>query len=573
MSDSPQLTPPPERAARNAANYSITAWVAIIIALISTAITTFVWFQADSALNIAHQANHTASQVDTQNSALGARVDTLSGYQQRHANDLKVIQTRINQLKSQPATGTTNQAAAQPNPAAPAAQQNPATPPASEHQQALHSLSDQQGQLQQNMTSTMKNLNAMGQQIKHQNTVLQQQSDTIAKQQHQLNQQSVKQQQQQLSLSDARLHIRELLRGGSSSNRQWIIGEAEYLTRLAQLQLSINHDPAAALRLLKSADQDLASLNDDRLQPARLSLNRDIQKLQAITPVDIGGIIKRLNTISAKVADMPIEPRTQFTPAPEATTSPDKNTNQKNSNQGSTASTAPVTGYEAAIAGLKKLVIIKKLTAAPEMASSMDEINYAKEHIRLKISQAEWAVLHKNQEVYQQNISLAQTLLGKLPASDNQKPIISRIINQLQQLKKEPIFAKTPDLHDSIATIRSMLVSHQTETDNTLSTPASTTGNQPATPAIGNQPPTTSSQPPVIQKSPPSAATPPTSTPTKPQPTTNHATPSQQTTTGQPVTPKQSTQPSPNLKDNTSENNTHQFFTHILHQDSEDAIV
>ena len=210
------------------------------------------------------------------------------------------------------------------------------------------------------------------------------------------------------------------------------------------------------------------------------------------------------------------------------------------------------------------------------MASSMDEINYAKEHIRLKISQAEWAVLHKNQEVYQQNISLAQTLLAKLPASNKQQSSITRIINQLQQLKKEPIFAKTPDLHDSIATIRSVLVGHQTETDHTLSTPASTTDNQPATPANDNQPPTTSSQPPVIQESPPSTATPPISTPTKPQPTTNHATPSPQTTTEKtekPGTPKPASQPPLKLKNKTSENNKHLLLSHVLHQDSEDAIV
>lgn len=495
MSDTPQLTPPPEKTARRNAGVAILAWIAIIIALISTAITIFVWFQAESAVNIAHKASTTITQLDTNYQTLSAQMNTAKGYHLQFNNQLKSMQAELNEMKHNQANGVAKQTTQPdqdkttntdsiPNQTRESDKTNQPTP---KHQQALQSLGNKQGQLQQNMSSALANLDKVQQQVAQQKSVLQQQSDTIAKQQHQLNQQSQAQQQQKLSLSDARLQIRELLRRGSSSQRQWIIGEAEYLTRLAQLQLSINHNPSAALRLLKSADQDLASLHDSRLQPARMSLNQDIQKLAAITPIDIGKLIKQLNDVSEKVANLPLAPRTQFAPEQSTAGSSEETTDAKSKGSGKTKPKAnptaqpPVTGYEAAIAGLKKLVIIKKITSNPDMVTSMDQINYSKENIRLKISQAEWAVLHKNQELYQQNISLAQTLLNDLPATTAQKARILNISNELQELKQKRIYADTPDLNNSIAAIRSLLVNHQSESDAYIKTPAaSETSNNPA---------------------------------------------------------------------------------------------
>ena len=77
----------------------------------------------------------------------------------------------------------------------------------------------------------------------------------------------------------------------------WEIAESAFLTDAAQRKLVLDHNPDAALTLLKGAAGILQGLGDSGTLNARKALESDIAKVAAMKKVDPSGIVMRLGTL------------------------------------------------------------------------------------------------------------------------------------------------------------------------------------------------------------------------------------------------------------------------------------
>ncbi len=120
---------------------------------------------------------------------------------------------------------------------------------------------------------------------------------TIINQQRQLIQQLTE------SLTSTQERIREL-----SGRRQqdWMLAEAEYLINLADFKITIEKDKQSAIALLKTADEKVAQIGDNRLSTLRQTIAQDISNLQLIITPDLTGTFVKIDAIINQIPQLEI---------------------------------------------------------------------------------------------------------------------------------------------------------------------------------------------------------------------------------------------------------------------------
>ncbi|NRF32888.1 uroporphyrinogen-III C-methyltransferase [Vibrio coralliilyticus] len=109
--------------------------------------------------------------------------------------------------------------------------------------------------------------------------------------------------QQQKSIESLQLAVADVK--GRRPN-DWLLAEADYLVKLAGRKLFLEHDAVSATKLMESADQRIAALNDPSLVPLRKSMANDITKLKSVPIIDREGLILRLTALQQQVDSLPL---------------------------------------------------------------------------------------------------------------------------------------------------------------------------------------------------------------------------------------------------------------------------
>ncbi len=129
------------------------------------------------------------------------------------------------------------------------------------------------------------------------------QSDTLAQAKQLTNAAEVALGQQQKSIESLQLAIADVK--GRRPN-DWLLAEADYLTKLAGRKLFLERDVVSATRLMESADQRISALNDPSLVPLRKAMAKDITSLKAVPLVDRDGLVLKLTALQQQVDQLPL---------------------------------------------------------------------------------------------------------------------------------------------------------------------------------------------------------------------------------------------------------------------------
>ncbi|MCW8334995.1 uroporphyrinogen-III C-methyltransferase [Vibrio paucivorans] len=147
-----------------------------------------------------------------------------------------------------------------------------------------------QAQLEQAQTSMTSDLSTIKQ-------------DTIAKATEVTHRAETVLTQQQKSIESLQLAVADVK--GRRPN-DWLLAEADYLVKLAGRKLFLEQDVVSATKLMESADQRIASLNDPSLVPLRKAMANDITKLKTVPLIDRDGLVLRLTALQQQVDALPL---------------------------------------------------------------------------------------------------------------------------------------------------------------------------------------------------------------------------------------------------------------------------
>lgn len=223
----------------------------------------------------------------------------------------------------------------------------------------------------------------------------------------------------------------------------WQLQEVAYLLQLADLNLKYQHDPEAALDLLLQADAQIAKLNQPKLIQLRQMLARDITSVRAVQTVDITGALTKLQALSEAVSNLP-----------QRSLEPDQALEQAKS-----PTTPPVSAHwwqkiaQQTWQVIQSLVTIRHYNETHHPILTQEQQFLLTSLIQFHLAQAQWAAIHYNQDLYQQNlqraVQLTQTSFGNSP----QKIAFSTELKELQSIHLTVVM---PELTNTIATVNQL---------------------------------------------------------------------------------------------------------------------
>jgi uncharacterized protein HemX len=229
-----------------------------------------------------------------------------------------------------------------------------------------------------------------------------------------INQQSLLIQQLSQALTATQQKVREL---SGRQKQDWLLAEAEYLIKLAQLKITLEKDKFTAIALLKTADQRILQTADNSLLELRQMIAQDITDLQLVTAPDLSGIASQLNAVSSQIPQLTLI-ALEFEPLNKL-----KN-RTKPSSQGFNWKVA----YENF---LSDFVTIKDHSQPVKPLMSANQRGNLNSNIQLALQQAQIALLRGEQGLYQINLNNAIKWIGEFFQNNQAAQTILQTLTQV----------------------------------------------------------------------------------------------------------------------------------------------
>ncbi len=249
---------------------------------------------------------------------------------------------------------------------------------------------------------------------------------TIGQTQNQVNQLTQSNRQLSESLLSTQERIKEL---SGRKKQDWMLAEASYLIKLAQLQLTLQKDKVTATQLLKTADSRLIEIADNSLLPIRQAIAKDLSDLSLVLQPDVVGLTYSIDAISKQIPMLEIA-AFQFDPLEQEHSEPLVEEQQD--------------GFELKKVYekfLKDFVVIKDHSEPVKPLMGADQRANLNSNIQLALQQAQIAIAQGNEALYQLHIENAINWLSEFFIQNDKT---KELVSQLTQLKAQPIEVNFP---------------------------------------------------------------------------------------------------------------------------------
>ena len=227
-----------------------------------------------------------------------------------------------------------------------------------------------------------------------------------------------------------------------ASRKDWRLAEAEHLLRLASLRLSALQDISSARALVQGADEILREQNDPGAFAAREQLAKSLAALRSTEQPDRTGLFLKLGALRDQVAEL-----TELAP---------EYHDRGDSLLGLTADGDGASRWAQWWDQVSRYIRIDfnaDKNIRPLLAGqSLTQVRLA---LSLAIEQAQWAALNGQAPVYSQALTEARDVLKGSFNQDN--PQSQVMLEQLNELSKQPVTVLTPDLATTLSAVQGYL--------------------------------------------------------------------------------------------------------------------
>lgn len=235
--------------------------------------------------------------------------------------------------------------------------------------------------------------------------------------------------------------IAALQKSQSTRQENMLVQEAGYLIRLASDNLQFENNIPEAIKLLQTADQDIAKTSDPQIFPVREAISGDLATLRSAAVVDVAGLYLRLSALEEELDKLPAN--NHFVAAPKT-----ENTNSEN---------LPWwrRGLQSIAEGLQRVIIIQKNHANELPFVMPDQRMFLLQNLHAQVNQAKWGLLHQKADVYRQSLqTLADWIKKYIPADS---PVTQDVIASLTKLQQSNIQPPSVNVENSLQAFQSYL--------------------------------------------------------------------------------------------------------------------
>lgn len=235
--------------------------------------------------------------------------------------------------------------------------------------------------------------------------------------------------------------------GLTNINRDdWKLTEVNYLLRMANQRILLEHEADNALALAESANTVIAELDNADLFAARKKLAQEIQALKMASKVDREGIYLKLLALTQQIENLPlIEPLVAD--------------DEESSGEMDSADDEQERGVwqrfknfgKKAWHKLSSYVRVRDQGRRVDAILPPEDQMYLKQNLRLMLEQAQIGMLREEQYVYQTSLDKAQLWIRDYYPLNEQAQIA---LNDMEQLKKSNVQQPLPDFSGSAALVK-----------------------------------------------------------------------------------------------------------------------
>ncbi|MES2998642.1 MAG: uroporphyrinogen-III C-methyltransferase [Pseudomonadota bacterium] len=259
--------------------------------------------------------------------------------------------------------------------------------------------------------------------------------------QEQLSETQIHNQELQKNLSQLQDFIQKKFSANDTIAR---ISNANRLIQLAHYNLVYLHDQDSALSALTLADKQLAELNNlpVSLEILRNLLAKNIASLKSLPHLDLSHLLAKLNSLQIQITQLPL--LSTIPTHREVKTNPNLSHPEKKW----------LDVIQTILRSFQQVIAIRHLDKSIEPLLPQVQQQYLQHNLQLLLQQAQWALLHTQETVYQ--TSLQQTKEGVQQHFVESSPITQAVIqniDELQQIKLQPTL---PDLTPTLEAISSI---------------------------------------------------------------------------------------------------------------------
>lgn len=293
-------------------------------------------------------------------------------------------------------------------------------------------------QLRQNAQQQLQNLQGEITRLQQQQKVTQTKFDDAQKNIHAIEDKFQK------NLTDMDKHLQTALEQRLYQAKDWLLLKARYYLELAQINAHWSNNTQTTVALLKQADVLLADMHDQRLFAIRQSIANEIAQLNAMTKVDVAGLLGQLDAALTIVNQLPLRPAV----AQNETASSAATGNE-------TSSSVWQERLKNSVGLLEKLVVIRRHDEDILPLPSPAYEALLRESIRLNLQEAQWALLQNNETIYQ--FSLAQGIKNIHRSFEPHADSTKALIKQLQALQQIHLIEPKPILEQALPQLNQLI--------------------------------------------------------------------------------------------------------------------
>lgn len=243
-------------------------------------------------------------------------------------------------------------------------------------------------------------------------------------------------QTQQNNLSQLQNTLEQTQASISRNQNSWRLIEAEHLLAVANIALQVQNNIPATTLMLQNAAQTLRAIGNPLLNPTQEKINADLLKLKAIPSIDLNNLYNQLSTLAQQTQSLPIVVN-QY--------SADSKDNLLAPAVDNSTSVWQQSLYQIKKA-LSELVIIRRTEAPVSPLPSTFQQAEIQRHLSLLFSQAQSALLLRQNTIYQATLNQIITLINYYTAMN---PASKATIAQIKTLQTD-ISPSLPDISDAL---------------------------------------------------------------------------------------------------------------------------
>lgn len=269
-------------------------------------------------------------------------------------------------------------------------------------------------------------------------TVLESSLQPLQQAQNSVNRQLAEFDQRQLSLQQSSEKLYQLF--GRDKN-DWQLAEVEYLMRIAQYKLILQHDFEGAAATLQAANDKISETADPGLLPVRVKLSEEMAALKTSTRTDLVGIALKLAQLGRQA--WALKPGFAVNTSESAIEPSSSNVED----------TTELGWQDQLKQFIDSLVVVRHETTRPSKTEA--DIADVAETLAANLKLARWAVLDRNEKQYQQLIDASLQLMQQFYSLDD--AVNQDFYSELKLLQKSVIKPELPAIDGSLQMLRFIL--------------------------------------------------------------------------------------------------------------------